>query len=98
MLDRFNQRGKGDQGRKVKHVRPGERDAKHVGLAHELPADERLDHHGGVYGGEFQEGALANLAGTSCSWAEEDAGEEGRLWQGECQGGTGLCGQSGGMR
>jgi hypothetical protein len=53
MLDRFNQRGKGDQGREVQHVRPRERDAKHVGLAHELPADERLDHHGGVYGGEF---------------------------------------------
>ena len=73
------------------------RDTEYVRLANQVLADERLYHHGGVCGGEIQEGALANLAGTGRSWAEEDAGEEGRLWQGECQGGTWLCGQSVGM-
>ena len=51
MLDGFNQRGKGDQGREVEHVRPGVRNAEHVRLARQLLADERLDHHGGVGGG-----------------------------------------------
>ena len=51
MLDGFNQRSKGDQGREVEHVRPGVRNAEHVRLARQLPADECLDHHGGVGGG-----------------------------------------------
>ena len=44
MLDRLNQRGKGDQRREVKHVWPGMRYAENIRLSSKLSADKYLDH------------------------------------------------------